>query len=115
MSKLPVELNCYQTALADLKDAWLRRDLDRIGPLWAATIETARQVQQWRLRDSQAQDVRDAKKTTLKARIRNEARRVEQGLIGDPRWPVEFVCVSLQKMKPLLDYVAKMKDAAYAG
>ena len=115
-SALPKELQDLHGAIQALKDAWLCRNMSAIGERWKAALAAAREVQAWRLLDSQRQSASDGKKSTLAARNRIAARTIEQRVLADSRWPTELVVSALGKgMTGLLEFIAKLEDPAYAG
>jgi len=116
LAVLPVELQNFHAAMQTLKDAWLARDLARIPELWREALAAAKAVQAWRCADSQRQDLRDAKRKSSGARLRQEARVIEQKLLTHPTWAADFLVTALgARMKPMLEYIAKVEDPAYAG
>lgn len=113
---LPAEIVAFHEALQALKDAWLSRDLAKVPDCWKAALASAKAVQVWRMNDSRAQDVGDAKRRSQAARVRQEARVLERGLLSQPTWALDFLVTALgERMKPLLEYLAKLEDPAYAG
>jgi hypothetical protein len=114
---MPVEFDNFHAALQALKDAWLARDLDNVGPRWKAALDAARAVQDWRLSDSRRQDSADRKRHTSAAKRRTSAREIERDVLKHPGWPRELLAASLGERiaGPLAAYVAKLEDPAYAG
>jgi len=116
LAALPEEIRLFHDSLQALKDAWLARDLMRVPELWRAALSSAKCVQAWRMADSKRQDAGDAKRRSSAARLRQEARVIEQKLLVSEAWAADFLVTALgPRMKPLLGYIAKVEDPAYAG
>lgn len=114
---MPVEFERFHAALQALKDAWLARDLENVGPRWKDALAAAVQIQAWRLSDSRNQETADRKRRTEAARRRSSAREAERGLLNHPDWPKDFLLTALgdRLAAPVSAYVAKLEDPAYAG